>query len=77
MVTITCDVCRRHKPQPEERAQEDWLLGYDLQVETPISVSRSVRFLDRWDSRRAIELGAIHLCSERCRQEYVKGAKAA
>ncbi|HZQ91864.1 MAG TPA: hypothetical protein VFA60_08745 [Terriglobales bacterium] len=72
MVTVTCDVCRAKRTSGEE-----WVLGYDLQAETPTSVQRAIRFLDRWDDRRILDLGAIHLCSERCRERYIKGARAA
>jgi hypothetical protein len=40
-------------------------------------VQRSIRFLDRWDDRRVLELGAIHLCSQACREKYLKRSKAA
>ncbi len=74
MVQITCDSCGRVKPfdKPEE-----WILGWDLQVETPSTLQRSIRFLDRWDDRRVVELGAIHLCSERCKGQYVLASRAA
>jgi hypothetical protein len=77
MVTITCDICEAVKPQPEELKNEEWILGYDLESESLSAVSRTVRFLDRWDSRRALELGAIHLCSEECREKYLTKARAA
>ena len=77
MVSMTCDVCGREKPQPEASVQEEWLLGWDLQTQTDSAVTRSIRFLDRWDDRRAIELGAIHLCSLECRDDYVRGKRAA
>ncbi len=79
MVTITCDACGREKPQPEQIApgRDPWVLGYDLQSETHNAVSRSIRFLDRWDDRRALELGAIHLCSDKCKQDYMRGERAA
>ena len=72
MVTIECDACRKKRPQ---EAGEAWILGYDLEVESRSGVSRSVRFLDRWDDRRILELGAIHLCSEECRQKYLNRSR--
>ena len=72
MVTIECDACRKKRPQ---EAAEEWILGYDLEVESRSGVSRSVRFLDRWDDRRILELGAIHLCSEECREKYLNRSR--
>ncbi len=78
MVTITCDACGAERPQPEEIISDgDWILGYDLQSETANAVSRSIRFVDRWDDRRVLELGAIHLCCNECKQNYLRGKRAA
>jgi hypothetical protein len=35
-------------------------------------VRRSIRLFDHWDDRRVLELGAIHLCSLQCRDEYMR-----
>lgn len=79
MVQISCDTCKAVKPSKETVGINvpEWILGYDLQTETPRSVQRSIRFLDHWDDRRALDLGTIHLCSEQCREEYVHGSAAA
>jgi hypothetical protein len=71
MVKITCDNCGAVKPG-KLPATIEWILGYDLETETPKSVQRSIRLLDHWDDRRVLELGAIHLCSLKCRDEYMK-----
>ncbi len=76
MVTITCDVCGKEKPEVSVNGG-GWILGYDLQSESSTAISRSIRFLDHWDDRRVLELGTIHLCSDRCRQNYLKGERAA
>ncbi len=76
MVTITCDACGKERSQTLINGG-GWILGYDLQAEAPNAVSRSIRFLDHWDDRRVLELGTIHLCSEHCRQQYLKGERAA
>jgi hypothetical protein len=68
MVRISCDVCGRVK----DRADQGWILGYDLQVETGSGLQRSVQFLDHWDNWRVLELGAIHFCSEKCVDEYLE-----
>ena len=65
MVTITCDNCGAKRPE-RLPSNTEWILGYDLETETPKSVQRSVRLLDHWDDRRVLEFGAIHLCSIQC-----------
>ncbi len=76
MVKITCDNCGTEMPDVMP-VGEEWILGYDLQLESPNAVQRSIRFLDHWDNRRIVELGAIHLCSLACREEYVQRSAAA
>jgi hypothetical protein len=73
MVRISCDVCGRLK----SAADHEWILGYDLQVERRAGLRRSVHFLDHWYDARVLELGAIHFCSEKCRDKYLEASKAA
>lgn len=81
MVKITCDTCQKLKPDseklPDKRTTDTWILGYDVQIENKSGVQRSIRFLDHWDDRRVLELGAIHLCSEACKGKYIHHSKAA
>ena len=78
MVKITCDVCGKVRPDPDTRIAEDkWVLGYDLEVENANALQRSLRFLNRWDNARVLELGAIHLCSQQCKDGYISKARAA
>jgi len=77
MVEIKCDSCGKRKPNNDKRFKETWLLGWDLQVENKSGVQRSIRFLDKWDDRRIAELGAIHLCSQTCREGYLRGERRA
>lgn len=78
MIEISCDSCGNVKPLVESanRAGE-WVLGYDLEVQSPNALQRSMRFLERWDNRRVMELGAIHFCSVACKDKYINAAKAA
>lgn len=76
MISITCDNCGSEKRQVNS-TQHEWILGWDLQSESQHAVQRSIRFLDHWDDRRVCELGAIHLCSAECRDEYIGKSKAA
>jgi hypothetical protein len=75
MVEITCDSCGKKKP--EEPRDDGWVLGYDLEVQTPNALNHSIRFLDRWDDRRILELGAVHFCSVKCRDAFLKRSRAA
>jgi hypothetical protein len=77
MVTIKCDSCGAIKPASGVKPYGDWILGYDLEIESPWRLQRSVRFLDKWDDRRVLELGAIHFCSEACKEEYIALSRAA
>lgn len=78
MVKISCDVCNKVRPQSDRRIADDsWVLGYDIEVENANALQRSLRFLNRWDETRVMELGAIHLCSEKCKDRYIKDARAA
>ena len=77
MVAITCDVCGSNKPDKLAVGAPEWILGYDLEVETTRSLRRQLTFLDRGDDRKALDLGAIHLCCEQCRNDYVEKSRAA
>ena len=74
MVQIICDTCEAVRDQDE---REPWILGYDIETRSTSGVSRSVRFLDRWDERRLTEIGAIHFCSVECKDKYLAKARAA
>ena len=76
MVEITCDSCGKKKPEGAI-ADDPWILGYDLEIETPNALNHSIRFLDRWDDRRVMELGAVQFCSLKCRDAFLKRARVA
>jgi hypothetical protein len=77
MVQIICDSCGKTKAAGPSPGNESWILGYDLETETQHAINHSIRFLDRWDDRRVLELGTIHLCSEQCRGKYIRRSRAA
>jgi hypothetical protein len=78
MVQITCDVCKAKKDLDAIPSGNDpWILGFDLEIETKNSFRRALTFLNRWDDRRVLDLGSIHLCREECRQTYIRESKAA
>lgn len=69
MIRITCDVCGAIK----RGRQSEWIIGYDLQYDTPRAVGRSISFFPRWDDSRVLEHGAVHFCSPECKEQYVAG----
>jgi hypothetical protein len=79
MIEISCDSCGRVKPVVESatNGHNEWVLGYDLEMQSANALQRSMRFLDHWDNRRVMELGAIHFCSVGCKDKYINAAKAA
>jgi hypothetical protein len=72
MLQFLCDVCHKVKPD-----NQNWILGFDVQTTGQRVVNRSLVFADSWTPERAIEWSAIHLCSESCKQKYMKLTRAA
>ena len=77
MVEITCDTCGKKKNQELRTGDDGWILGYDLEIETPNALNHTIRFLDHWDDRRIMELGAVQFCSVKCRDAFMKRSRAA
>lgn len=72
MLQYLCEICRNVKAEGQA-----WILGFDVQTEGQRAVTRSLVFADRWDENRANDWTAIHLCSEACKQKYLKLTRAA
>jgi|GraSoiStandDraft_51_1057287.scaffolds.fasta_scaffold2556189_1 hypothetical protein len=72
MLQFVCEICHRVKAKGQE-----WILGFDIQTHGQRAVTRSLVFADAWDDVRAIEWSAIHLCSDSCKQKYMKLTRAA
>jgi len=69
MVEVICDNCGTIK-----KSNHEWILGNEQQKHSlrSGSVRKLIRFFDRWYSRQATELGAIHLCSVKCKEEFAR-----
>jgi hypothetical protein len=69
MVEIVCDNCGAVR-----KSNREWILGNKQEKRSlrSGSVRKLIRFFDRWYSRHATELGAIHLCSIQCKEEYAR-----
>lgn len=73
MITITCDVCGKQRTADHS---EEWILGFDVPAASA-PMRRSIRFMERWETRRVMDPGAIHFCCVDCRNTYVDNAQAA
>lgn len=73
MVTVTCDACG---VQRSSENCERWILGFDIPAASA-PMKRSLKFLARWEERRVLDPGAVHFCSEECKNIYVDNALAA
>ncbi|HKN36056.1 MAG TPA: hypothetical protein VJX16_22680 [Terriglobales bacterium] len=60
-----CKFCGKREDEPQ-----GWLVAFELT--TPGRDVRNTIFLaDRWDGSTALQEGALHLCSQRCQEEYL------
>lgn len=69
MVEIICDNCGALK-----KSNREWILGNKQEKRSlrSGSVRKVIRFLDHWYTRWVTETGAIHLCSEKCKEQYAR-----
>ena len=64
-----CKQCGKRRAKAE-----GWLLAFELAkpfVESPMFPRKTIVLLGRWDEERAIELKAVHFCSQDCQDRYV------
>ncbi len=66
MVRFQCDTCRRLK-----EADEAWILGFAAENVGVTAARREISISATWDYPRAVELLAVHFCSDECRADYV------
>lgn len=64
MVSVSCDLCGRTKSSADKKQPEEWILGYDLQVESEAGLQRRVRFPDHWDDGGFLSSGHSSLFQE-------------
>lgn len=69
MVEVICDNCGAVK-----KGNREWILGFNWMTRSQFtrSTRRLIRFIDHWYSRHALEPGAIHLCSQQCKEQYAE-----
>lgn len=67
MIRFVCDSCARTK-----RAGQEWLLGLAAESVGARSARREINILSIWADEQAVHPLAVHFCSERCKDRYVK-----
>ena len=67
MIAFSCDTCGKRK-----RPEQDWILGMAAESLGAVSARREVNILSTWAEAQAVHPLAVHFCSERCKERYMK-----
>lgn len=67
MVRFQCDTCGKLKEE-----NQNWVLGLAAENIGVTSARREISIADAWDRTRAVELLAVHFCSDPCRAKFVQ-----
>ena len=67
MVAFICDSCGKMK-----KPEQDWILGLAAENVGAVSARREVNILSRWAEAQAVHPLAVHFCSARCKDKYLK-----
>jgi hypothetical protein len=67
MLRYECDNCHRFKNNDEA-----WILGFAAERIGAVSARREITIANSWDEDRAVNLLAVHFCSDECRAEYMQ-----
>jgi hypothetical protein len=67
MLRYECDNCHRFKNNDEA-----WILGFAAERIGAVSARREITIASSWDEDRAVNLLAVHFCSDECRAEYMQ-----
>src|SRR5690349_22356247 len=66
MVRFQCESCGRLKGDGET-----WILGFAAENIGVTSARREISIASSWDRPRAVDLLAVHFCSDECRATYM------
>ncbi|HKD81459.1 MAG TPA: hypothetical protein VKH81_17330 [Candidatus Angelobacter sp.] len=66
MIRFQCDSCGRLKEE-----NETWILGFAAENIGVVSARREISIAASWDRPRAVDILAVHFCSDECRAEYM------
>ncbi len=67
MLQYACDFCGKVKGP-----RDSWLLGIAAETVSPTSAHRTVTMAGAWDEDRAVDPLAVHFCSTRCKDRYIR-----
>lgn len=66
MIRFQCDTCGTLKENGDA-----WILGFAAENLGVTSARREVSIVGTWDRARAVDILAVHFCSDECRAEYM------
>lgn len=67
MIKFVCDSCGRTKVE-----EESWILGLAAESIGFQSARREINILSAWADVQAVHPLAVHFCSERCKEKYMR-----
>jgi hypothetical protein len=67
MIEYVCDSCHKRKKE-----NQSWILGLAAESVGVQSARREINILSAWSRPEAVHPMAVHFCSERCKDRYVK-----
>jgi hypothetical protein len=67
MIQFVCDSCHKRK-----QSGQRWILGLAAESIGAKSATREVNILSVWSEPEAVHPMAVHFCSERCKDKYMK-----
>jgi hypothetical protein len=66
MIRFQCDGCENLKDEGE-----DWILGFAAERVGVVSSRLEVSIASSWNDARALEVLAVHFCSDPCKVAYM------
>jgi hypothetical protein len=67
MIDFVGDSCHKRR----KKQDQSWILGLAASIGAK-SASREINILSRWGIAEAVHPMAVHFCSERCKDRYMK-----
>jgi len=67
MIAFVCDTCGKTK-----KPEQEWILGLAAENVGLVSARREVNILSRWAEAQAVHPLAVHFCTERCKDKYMR-----
>jgi hypothetical protein len=67
MIEFVCDSCNKSK-----KPDQSWILGLAAESIGAKSATREINILSKWGNAEAVHPMAVHFCSDRCKDRYMK-----